>query len=203
MLIKAHPTTYAGVNFRSRLEARWAAYFDLNGWQWEYEPIDFDGWSPDFRLTTLFCPVYAEVKPDSDLSRFTKAYRHWREVQVLLLGPFPGRQGIGLMLDPPEDANYAWAEVHDIFQVSDPTPGWREANNRTQWKPVTIAEEAIEPSSTDDEMLKYEEVEFKRQLLALPYPAAQEAAEERDSYNLRDGQKYLDYVWANHPEALQ
>jgi hypothetical protein len=26
----AHPTRYAGVNFRSRLEAKWAAFFDLN-----------------------------------------------------------------------------------------------------------------------------------------------------------------------------
>ena len=30
--IKAIPTTYAGVRFRSRLEARWAAFFDLCGW---------------------------------------------------------------------------------------------------------------------------------------------------------------------------
>jgi hypothetical protein len=49
--IKAHPTKYKGVMFRSRLEARWAAFFDLAGWSWEYEPIDLPGWSPDFRCT--------------------------------------------------------------------------------------------------------------------------------------------------------
>jgi hypothetical protein len=31
-------TRYNGVNFRSRLEAKWAAFFDLAGWSWEYQP---------------------------------------------------------------------------------------------------------------------------------------------------------------------
>ena len=48
--IKSHPTKYAGTVFRSRLEARWAAFFDLAGWAWEYEPIDLVGWTPDFRV---------------------------------------------------------------------------------------------------------------------------------------------------------
>ncbi len=51
--IKAHPTTYGSTLFRSRLEARWAAYFDLAGWSWEYEPVDLNGWSPDFRVEFL------------------------------------------------------------------------------------------------------------------------------------------------------
>jgi hypothetical protein len=44
----AIPTRYGGTQFRSRLEARWAAFFDLLGWSWEYEPIDLDGYIPDF-----------------------------------------------------------------------------------------------------------------------------------------------------------
>src|SRR5690554_4428220 len=43
-------TTYKGINFRSRLEAKWAAFFDLLGWKWEYEPVDLNGWIPDFQL---------------------------------------------------------------------------------------------------------------------------------------------------------
>jgi hypothetical protein len=50
MNIRAIPTTYQGVQFRSRLEARWAAFFDLLGWEWEYEPFDLKGWIPDFLL---------------------------------------------------------------------------------------------------------------------------------------------------------
>ena len=60
--IKAIETHYNGVAFRSRLEAKWAAMFDLLGWQWTYEPTDFNGWLPDFAIwgKTL---VYVEVKP--------------------------------------------------------------------------------------------------------------------------------------------
>ena len=43
-------TEYGGTTFRSQLEARWAAYFDRQGIAWEYEPAQFDGWTPDFRL---------------------------------------------------------------------------------------------------------------------------------------------------------
>ena len=42
------PTTYRGIRMRSRLEAKWACVFDQLSWQWEYEPIDMDGWIPDF-----------------------------------------------------------------------------------------------------------------------------------------------------------
>lgn len=36
--IKPKPTTYKGFRFRSKLEARWAVFFDLAGISWEYEP---------------------------------------------------------------------------------------------------------------------------------------------------------------------
>lgn len=64
MSFSAIPTRYMGVQFRSRLEARWAAFFDLLGWPWDYEPIDLNGYIPDFIVKppldrdTLF-----EVKP--------------------------------------------------------------------------------------------------------------------------------------------
>ena len=36
--IIALPTKYAGIQFRSRLEARWAVFFDALKIKWEYEP---------------------------------------------------------------------------------------------------------------------------------------------------------------------
>lgn len=60
-------TVYAGYRFRSRLEARWAAFFDLLGWKWDYEPIDFGTWSPDFAIYGNQT-VYVEVKPITDFS---------------------------------------------------------------------------------------------------------------------------------------
>ena len=69
--LEAIQTTYAGVKFRSRLEARWAAFFDLAGWPWEYEPFDLHQWIPDFRLTGAH-RVLCEVKP-IDFAPLTEA----------------------------------------------------------------------------------------------------------------------------------
>lgn len=53
--IKAIETRYKGYRFRSRLEARWAVFFDACGYQWEYEPEGFDlpsgaKYLPDFKV---------------------------------------------------------------------------------------------------------------------------------------------------------
>lgn len=57
-------TRYNGVKFRSRLEAKWAAMFDIVGWAWTYEPRDFRGWIPDFAIH-VYRDIYVEVKPVS------------------------------------------------------------------------------------------------------------------------------------------
>ena len=60
--IEAKPTVFGGEQFRSRLEARWAAFFTILKWPWAYEPVDLGEWSPDFIIdaaTTLL----VEVKP--------------------------------------------------------------------------------------------------------------------------------------------
>lgn len=65
-MIKAIDTRYNNHLFRSRLEARWAVYFDSLSVKWEYEPEGYelsDGskYLPDFWLPDH--DVYAEVKP--------------------------------------------------------------------------------------------------------------------------------------------
>jgi len=60
--INAIETKYNGILFRSRLEAKWAAMFDLLRWGWTYEPTDFDGWMPDFAIHGNEI-IYVEVKP--------------------------------------------------------------------------------------------------------------------------------------------
>ena len=60
--MNAIPTHYNGINFRSRLEAKWARFFDLLGWKWDYEPVDFDGYIPDFYLHGDR-PCFVEIKP--------------------------------------------------------------------------------------------------------------------------------------------
>lgn len=62
--IKAIETKYKGYRFRSRLEARWAVFFDAMGVDWEYEPEGFDlghglKYLPDFLVSGKY---YVEVK---------------------------------------------------------------------------------------------------------------------------------------------
>lgn len=66
-MIKARPTKYRGIQFRSRLEATWAAFFDNLGWDWEYDPFELDGYLPDFVLR-FPRPVIVEVKPANSLA---------------------------------------------------------------------------------------------------------------------------------------
>ena len=67
--IKAYPTSYRGRLYRSRLEARWAAFFDRLGWTAEYEPVDLGSWSPDFQIRNTENGISAlvEVKPIKEI----------------------------------------------------------------------------------------------------------------------------------------
>lgn len=53
-MIKAIETRYKGYRFRSRLEARWAVFFDTLGIPWTYEPQGFERngvrYLPDFQI---------------------------------------------------------------------------------------------------------------------------------------------------------
>lgn len=62
--MNAIPTTYAGVRFRSRLEARWAVFFDSLGIDWRYE---HEGHAAGrWYLCDFYLPefdVWIEIKP--------------------------------------------------------------------------------------------------------------------------------------------
>ncbi len=64
-MIKAIETAYKGYRFRSRLEARWAVFFDALKikWQYELEGFALDGiyYLPDFFLPEY--QMYCEIKP--------------------------------------------------------------------------------------------------------------------------------------------
>lgn len=95
-------TKFGGRNYRSRLEARWAVFFQEMGYHFEYEPegMDIDGtwYLPDFRLmlrlddSSREYPVWAEVKPNG----FDQYERHKcfllsaaRNETVFMLDGFP------------------------------------------------------------------------------------------------------------------
>jgi hypothetical protein len=69
--MEAIKTKYKGVQFRSKLEARVAVFFNYYGLKWDYEPESFrlkNGqiYCPDFFLSDLDC--FCEVKPIRDVS---------------------------------------------------------------------------------------------------------------------------------------
>jgi hypothetical protein len=125
--IKAIETRYAGCRFRSRLEARWAVFFDCMGISWQYEPQGFviagKPYLPDFLLDE--CGTWVEVKgSENDLDRGLM----WAAAEqlpivvprikagppLIILGPIPA---------PPLTGDWAWKalESHTV-----PTP-WPEA----------------------------------------------------------------------------
>lgn len=73
--VQAVPTLYAGVTFRSALEASWAATLDCLGVTWKYEPETItlpsgSRYIPDFRLPAI--GAWLEVKGDN-IPRIEKA----------------------------------------------------------------------------------------------------------------------------------
>lgn len=110
--IPAIETKYAGCRFRSRLEARWAVFFDTLGIQWEYEPQGYENYYgqrylPDFYLPELHAwntdrdpgarGIFVEVKgSDQQASEDYRAllanmvdYSGPMHQGLLLLGPVP------------------------------------------------------------------------------------------------------------------
>ena len=104
--MKAIETRYKGYRFRSRLEARWAVFFDALGLTWEYEPEGFEtdaGWYlPDFRLTTVnrsTTPwVWVEIKPQKlNETEREKAFAvsSYTNAMLLELNQIPDPENIG------------------------------------------------------------------------------------------------------------
>jgi hypothetical protein len=101
-MLKAIETRYKGYRFRSRLEARWAVFFDALGVVWEYEPEGYDlgeaGWYlPDFRLLAEREPIWIEIKPEAPtVGEARKAYELSRQGGALcfIVAGTPGEEQI-------------------------------------------------------------------------------------------------------------
>lgn len=85
-MIKAIETQYKGYRFRSRLEARWAVFFDTLGIEWEYEKEGFDlgalgQYLPDFWLKNvgvrgykkgMFAEIKGEEATDIEIEKLAR-----------------------------------------------------------------------------------------------------------------------------------
>jgi hypothetical protein len=117
--IKPIETQYAGHRFRSRLEARWAVFFDHLGMSWQYEVQGYEVGPPGRRrryLPDFYLPsdrLWVEVKGFAEgldshlmysaahptfglplsLDNPSTAYSLW-DARLLLLGPVPRDGGV-------------------------------------------------------------------------------------------------------------
>jgi hypothetical protein len=122
---RAIETRYAGCHFRSRLEARWAVFFDAVGWRWQYEPEGYwcqwrlrlsnkaFAYLPDFYLPDK--NAFVEVKgqmDDFELDRFCNAVASLTDSNstktsvadaFLFCGPFDKPDKIGITQE-----SYIW-----------------------------------------------------------------------------------------------
>lgn len=98
--MKAIETKYKGYRFRSRLEARWAVFFDALGLQWEYEPAGFKtskgAYLPDFFLPIVGGGVWVEIKHE----HLTKEERNDARVKLSDVSFQTGKKAIIFMGDP-------------------------------------------------------------------------------------------------------
>lgn len=141
----AIPTMFDGVQMRSRLEARWAAVFELMGRKWQYEPFDLNGWIPDFMwevddaLTPR--PLF-EVKPISRVQHPNGPPLDVTDKIESALSIVRGRHE-GRIYDPfilgsdvlsvwrfNGAGNDTWTPIDIPFHPS----WWKQAGNATQWK---------------------------------------------------------------------
>lgn len=91
--MKAIETAYKGYRFRSRLEARWAIFFDALGIKWEYEPEGYDLGDAGYYLPDFFlpaCGAYVEVKPTTQTIEWKKILGLASEFPVLICVGRPG-----------------------------------------------------------------------------------------------------------------
>jgi hypothetical protein len=131
MTLKAIDTAYKGYLFRSRLEARWAVFFDALGLKWEYEVegYDLDGvwYLPDFLVKTpQGADMWVEVKredvvTDPKFERFKKTVSEQLVCsRVFLVSGTPlqhfSRRSICLRCGALED--WDWSEVARIYRAT-------------------------------------------------------------------------------------
>lgn len=145
--IEPKKTSYKSTVFRSRLEARWAAFFDLVGWKWVYEPLDLKGWSPDFlvefRCGHSDCPpshtLLVEIKPYTSLGQF-RGHKCLDFSYGKSCG-FPADSSAAFGVDPSvtwwEMSHGAGGGVETIenWVFGDIQKLWSQAGNAVQWHP--------------------------------------------------------------------
>ena len=132
-MMKPIETIYNGYRFRSRLEARWAVFFDTLGVKYEYEKegFDMDGvwYLPDFYLPDYSCWVeikgcekqYISKKEMNKINRFITKKKFW------------------LICGSPDSQNNS--ETEPSYEVYVSICGWfKKINKFEYWEGVEVGD---------------------------------------------------------------
>jgi hypothetical protein len=97
--IKPIETTYNGYRFRSRLEARWAVFFDAVNTKYEYEKEGYalpsGPYLPDFWLPEVEC--WVEIKPVAPTERERRLcaeLAHGTDKAAVIVAGVPGEESL-------------------------------------------------------------------------------------------------------------
>lgn len=101
MQVKAIQTVYKSYKFRSRLEARWAVFFDALELDWTYEAEGYvlpDGsyYLPDFEILSAGRKYLVEIKsgvPSADEFHKGKLLAHGLNIPIFFLSKLPDPRG--------------------------------------------------------------------------------------------------------------
>ena len=118
------PTKYKNIQFRSRLEARWACFYDQLKWDWIYEPFDYKGWIPDFLINSK---LLIEIKPITDFDKDVDFIQWDTNYTVMLSGVKP--ISLGTMIITGWDKRgepYLLKQHNDIFGLSLWCESWND-----------------------------------------------------------------------------
>lgn len=131
MDIKAIQTKYNGYHFRSRIEARWAVFFDALGVIYQYEPEGYklrngSWYLPDFLIPDgqKFPSGFYEVKPDVIMEKKWLAdleflHEDSQEDVFLLIGPPDFRSYLTYRNFSQEFSEHQWYNVAFRYQQTD------------------------------------------------------------------------------------
>lgn len=200
--IKAITTYYNGYKFRSRLEARWAVFFDTAKIRYEYEPEGFrlkNGlcYLPDFYLPDE--NMYVEVKPPRKGA--------WKDIDKA--GRFIGNGIDTLLILPniPDRTDSVW-----YF----PVLYWHSVEQavKIKWCPflsVNIAESAYldrgmpDPSNYEDQFFPafnyLHEEQAEKETGRILQPKRDESEDSRATYIDFEDEKLLMSIWDKARQA--
>jgi len=138
----ARPTLYNGTQYRSELEAAWAAYFNIRGINSEYEPaLDLISWRPDFLLRINDDFLLTEVKPflNSEQWKNSGVLKKVAEsiqgsTMAVLLGVSPLVPANFLFKIEPLPIEIPTFEPLLFGEPEDVERDWKRAKNEVQWR---------------------------------------------------------------------